>query len=141
IPSLFSPVRIDGMLLTDGCVTNNYPVQELRDRGAEIIIGVDVQDTLMDREKLKSAVNILNQIGNFRTIREMNKKIALTDVYIKPDIMEFNVLSFEKGEAIIEAGEVAARSRLEELRSIAVKQNRVFKPQIKLSPVDTVNIT
>src|SRR5690606_9399271 len=108
IPSLFSPVRIDGMLLTDGGVTNNYPVQELRDRGAEIIIGVDVQDTLMDREELKSAVNILNQIGNFRTIREMNKKIALTDVYIKPDIKEFNVLSFEKGEAIIEAGEVAA---------------------------------
>src|SRR5690606_1756594 len=92
IPSFFSPVRIDGKLLTDGGVTHNYPVQELRDRGAEIIIGIDVQDTLMDREELKSALNILNQIGNFRTIREMKDKIELTDIYIKPDIRAFNIL-------------------------------------------------
>ncbi len=140
IPSLFSPVRIDGMLLTDGGVTNNYPVRELRDRGAEIIIGVDVQDTLMDREELKSAINILNQIGNFRTIREMKEKIALTDVYIKPDIKEFNVLSFEKGEAIINAGEEAAKIKLEELKVVAEHQNRNFKRQGKISPIDTVKI-
>jgi NTE family protein len=141
IPSLFSPVMIDGMLLTDGGVTNNYPVQELRDRGADIIIGVDVQDTLMDREELKSAVNILNQIGNFRTIREMKDKIALTDVYIKPDIKEFNVLSFEKGEEIIKAGEVAAGLKIDELKAIAQGQNRVPKPHVTISPVDTVNIS
>src|SRR5690606_41402603 len=46
IPSLFSPVQIDGMLLTDGGVTNNYPVKELKARGADIIIGVDVQDKI-----------------------------------------------------------------------------------------------
>lgn len=141
IPSLFSPVRIGGMLLTDGGVTNNYPVQELRDRGAEIIIGVDVQDTLMDREELKSAINILNQIGNFRTIREMKDKIALTDVYIKPDIKEFNVLSFDKGEAIINSGEEAAKLKLEDLKAIARAQNRIFIPQVRISPVDTVNIS
>ncbi len=141
IPSLFSPVRIDGMLLTDGGVTNNYPVKELRDRGAEIIIGVDVQDTLMDREELRSAVNILNQIGNFRTIREMKEKIDLTDVYIKPDIRDFNILSFEKGEAIIKAGEEAAKLKIEELNQIARNQNRVFKPQVIPSPLDTINIS
>ena len=141
IPSLFSPVRIDGMLLTDGGVTNNYPVKELRDRGAEIIIGIDVQDTLMDREELKSAVNILNQIGNFRTIREMKEKIALTDVYIKPDIKEFNVLSFDRGEAIMKAGEEATKLRIDELKAIARDQNRVSTPRVKISPVDTVNIS
>ncbi|HSP40212.1 MAG TPA: patatin-like phospholipase family protein [Gillisia sp.] len=141
IPSLFSPVRIDGMLLTDGGVTNNYPVKELRDRGAEIIIGIDVQDTLMDREELKSAVNILNQIGNFRTIREMKEKIALTDLYIKPDIREFNVLSFEKGEAIINAGEEAANLKLDDLKVIAGKQNRNIEPRERIFPVDTVNIS
>ena len=140
IPSFFSPVRIDGMLLTDGGVTNNYPIQELRDRGAEIIIGVDVQDTLMDREELKSALNILNQIGNFRTIREMKDKISLTDIYIKPDIREFNILSFEKGEAIIESGEVAAKDRLDELRALANRQKKVQRELQKIAVVDTINI-
>src|SRR5690606_17150603 len=33
IPSLFSPVMLEGRLLTDGGVVNNYPVEELRRRG------------------------------------------------------------------------------------------------------------
>ena len=140
IPSLFSPVQIDGMLLTDGGVTNNYPVKELIARGAEIIIGVDVQDTLMDREELKSAVNILNQIGNFRTIREMKEKISLTDVYIKPDIRDYNVLSFERGEAIIIKGEEAARSKFQELEAIAALQNRDVRSRDRIFPLDTINI-
>jgi NTE family protein len=45
-PTLFSPVEIDGRLLIDGGVSNNYPVEEIRKMGADIIIGVDVQDDL-----------------------------------------------------------------------------------------------
>src|SRR5690606_15128571 len=140
IPSLFSPVSIDDMLLTDGGVTNNYPVKELRERGADIIIGIDVQDTLMDREELKSAVNILNQIGNFRTIREMKEKIALTNVYIKPDITDFNVLSFERGGAIIDKGEEAAQLRIEDLEAIAKMQNRIINPREQIFPLDTIKV-
>lgn len=112
IPSLFSPVIIDGTLLTDGGVANNFPVEELRRRGAEIIIGVDVQDSLMNRESLTGVFDILTQISNFRTIRDMKEKIKQTDIYIKPDITSFNILSFEKGKDIIDAGEVAAREKL-----------------------------
>lgn len=140
IPSLFSPVSIDDMLLTDGGVTNNYPVKELRERGADIIIGIDVQDTLMDRAELKSAVNILNQIGNFRTIREMKEKIALTNVYIKPDITDFNVLSFERGGAIIDKGEEAAQLRIEDLEAIAKMQNRIINPREQIFPLDTIKV-
>jgi NTE family protein len=43
---LFSPVEIDGKLLVDGGVTNNYPVEEIKKLGADIVIGVDVQDDL-----------------------------------------------------------------------------------------------
>ena len=67
IPSVFSPVKIDGKLLTDGGVTNNYPVSELRERGADIIIGVDVQDSLADKKQLRSVFDILTQINNFNS--------------------------------------------------------------------------
>lgn len=140
IPSLFSPVRYDGKILTDGGVTNNYPVQELLDRGAEIIIGVDVQDTLMDREELKSALNILNQIGNFRTIREMKEKIALTDIYIKPDISAYSILSFDRGEKIIQSGEDAAREKMKLLEEVAEKQNLYFEKPLKPDFSEILNI-
>lgn len=140
IPSVFRPVNIDGKILTDGGVINNYPVKELRERGADIVIGVDVQDSLADRKQLKGVFDILTQINNFRTIAHMEENIAQTDVYIKPNIKGFSVLSFEKGSAIIDSGEVAARNRIIDLQKIVAKQNGKVKPPVKVNAIDTINI-
>ncbi|MDT0642048.1 patatin-like phospholipase family protein [Zunongwangia sp. F363] len=140
IPSLFSPVNIDGQMLTDGGVANNYPVEELKRRGAEIIIGVDVQDSLIDRENLRSAFDILTQIGNFRTISEMKEKIPQTDIYIKPDISNFSVLSFGAGEAIIDSGKVAAKRNYAQLLKLASRQAEPPVKQRKKSR-DSIQIT
>ena len=107
-PSLFSPVEIDGKLLVDGGVTNNYPVAEVKKMGADIIIGVDVQDGLKDRNYLTEATRILVQISNFSMVGKMKDKLALTDVYIKPEVQEYSVISFGEGKEIIKKGETAA---------------------------------
>ena len=79
-PSLFQPVNIGDHIYIDGGVTNNYPIEELKAKGVDVIIGVDVQDDLKDREALKSAPDILVQINNFRTINAMKTKRKLTDI-------------------------------------------------------------
>lgn len=141
IPSLFSPVMVDGRLLTDGGVVNNYPVKELRRRGAEIIIGVDVQDTLVKREELQSVFEILTQISNFNTIADMTEKIQNTDIFIKPDIRPFSVMSFEKGEEIIRSGEVAALAYLEELKKLAAKQQKIRVERKPIPHVESLYIS
>ncbi|NRD19078.1 patatin-like phospholipase family protein [Winogradskyella eckloniae] len=139
LPSLFQPVIINGRILVDGGVTNNYPVQELRDKGMDVIIGVDVQDALKDREALKSAPDILLQINNFRTINSMKSKLVLTDVYIKPDISDYSVVSFDKGTDIIANGELAARNQLTELNNLKTKQHHI-KKQAHLTVFDSLTI-
>ena len=37
----------------------------------------------------------------------MKLKAKLTDIYIKPDIKDYTVVSFNEGREIIESGEVA----------------------------------
>lgn len=139
LPSLFQPVIIDGKILIDGGVTNNFPVEELRDKGMDIIIGVDVQDVLKDRESLKSAPDILMQINNFRTINAMKNKVSLTDIYIKPDITNFSVISFNEGDDIIANGEAAARANMSQLLHVKSKQKSNFeKPVVKL--LDSIKI-
>ena len=141
IPTLFSPVQVDGRMLTDGGVANNYPVEELQKRGAEIIIGVDVQDTLAPREELKSIFEILTQISNFRTIKDMRGKIEKTDVYIDPDISPYDVMSFSEGKAIMEAGEAAAREKIEQLQAIAsIQKSTTRVPKTAILPVDSLYI-
>ena len=140
LPSLFQPVVINGRILIDGGVTNNFPVEELRKRDMDVIIGVDVQDVLKDRESLKSALEILIQINNFRTIDAMKDKASLTDIYIKPDITNFSVISFGEGRDIIENGEIAATKKLAQLIEIkATKKSTISRPS--LSPLDSLRIS
>jgi NTE family protein len=117
-PSWFSPVEIDGKLLIDGGATNNFPVEEMRKRGLDIVIGVDVQDEGKGRTDLKDAAKILVQISNFQMMEKMNDKIKLLDLYIKPDIKKYGVMTFEKGPEIVKKGEEAAIEMLPKLQQL-----------------------
>lgn len=116
LPSLFQPVTINGEVLIDGGVVNNYPIDELREKGMDIIIGVDVQDVLLNREELISAPDVLIQINNFRSIKAMETKTKKTDIYIKPDIKEYSVVSFDDGSKIIKNGKQAALQNSDNLK-------------------------
>lgn len=118
-PSLFSPVEIDGRWLVDGGITNNYPIDEIKKWGADIIIGVDVQDDLKDRTKLRDATRILVQISNLQMIERMKENREKTDIYIKPDIKNYGVISFDNGTEIIKKGEEAAREVYPQLEALA----------------------
>lgn len=139
-PSLFEPSEIDGDVLIDGGVVNNYPIDQVRAMGADIIIGVDVQHDLSTRESLSSATEILLQINNYRTVNDMKKKSAQTDVYIRPDIDEFSVIDFNRGKAIVDSGEKAAQTKMGELEKIAATQDYTPRPRKKISVMDSLTI-
>jgi len=124
IPTVFRPVEYNWQLHTDGGVVNNYPVEELRKRGANFIIGVDVQEDLHGRERLVSGFEVMSQISNFRTIKAMRKKRNLTDIYIRPDIDSYSVLDFDKGDQLIENGVIATKIHFESLQTLAHLQSK-----------------
>lgn len=132
LPSVFSPVILDGKFLIDGGVTNNYPIEEIRKLGADIIIGADVQSGLRDRNQLQDATKILFQITNLQMIEKMKLNAKNTDIYIKPDIKEYGAVSFEKAKEIILRGEEAAFSVYEKIDQLADKSNPYYKPQLKI---------
>lgn len=131
LPSLFSPVEIDDQLLIDGGVVNNYPVEELLAKNVDIIIGVDVQDDFKTRKNLKSAIDVLVQINNYSTLKEMDRKRAKTDVYIKPNIEDFTVVSFDQAREIIAEGASAALLQFEQLQEIGKRQKAIAQKEIK----------
>ena len=130
LPSLFSPVMVEDMLLVDGGVVNNYPIDEVRAKGMDVIIGVDVQDDLKDRKLLKSAFDVLVQINNYRTVRDMETKRAKTDIYIHPKIDDYSVVSFSEGIKIIESGTHEASKFDSELKALSAQQIKSPKTQV-----------
>lgn len=129
IPTLYYPVEINEKILIDGGVVNNYPVEELKSRGIDFIIGVDVQEGLKNREQLKDVTSVLSQLNNFSMIEKMDRKRSLTNIYIQPEIKGFSVVSFDKGSEIIKKGTEKAKKHINQLLPLVQNNKRqIFKP-------------
>lgn len=124
-PTLFEPVEIDGRILLDGGIVNNFPVDEVIAMGATVIIGVDVQSGLGNRNDIDNAVKVIDQIVGFSVDKKNNEKVELVDVYLNPKVENYNVVSFENLEEIMREGERVARLQLGAFIQIAKAQNNV----------------
>jgi len=124
LPSIFEPTEIGEQILIDGGVVNNYPINKLKAMGANVVIGVDVQHGLSSRESLLSATEILLQVNNYRTVKDMKEKSVQTDIYIKPDIQDFSVMDFGLVEEIIKKGRLAASDKYVQLKELAILQGK-----------------
>ncbi len=140
IPSVFSPVLINDTLLVDGGLINNFPVKELKDMGADIVIGVDVQSPFYTQDELNSVINIFQQAS--KILRKPNNElgISLTDIYIKPDVTKYSVLGFGDADTIIKLGEAAGRQMLPEFKKLANKYNLHYKRDTTNKNYKTVKV-
>ncbi|MGS0764170.1 patatin-like phospholipase family protein [Syntrophomonas curvata] len=116
IPGIFHPIKRDGMILVDGAVVDRLPVEVARDRGADIVIAVDV--TFGDG-RIVSVNNTMDVI--LTAIDIMQKKqfdliYDKADILIQPAVSGFASRDFEKSQELIELGRQAAEEKLEEIR-------------------------
>ena len=121
-PSLLNPVEINGKLLVDGGIANNFPVGIMKTKGVDIIIGVDAEGKLYQKEKINSVVALLNQIISYQMYRKSDEEIKKLDVHIHPEILEYSVIDFGKKVEILKKGAVEAKKFVKVFEEIAAKQ-------------------
>ena len=98
IPGVFTPVRLDSMVLVDGGVVNNYPVNVAKQMGADVIIGVDVQSELKPANELENAGAILSQLIDLMGQDNYLKNLKETDVLIKVNVKGYSAASFSNND-------------------------------------------
>ena len=144
IPTAFSPVIMDTMLLIDGGVTNNFPVKECIDMGADIIIGIYVGFDSTSPQELSSMVKILSRSAFSGGIINAKTQMKYTDLTIFPDLGTIGPENFGKAEQILDLGEAAARKKdiYDQLKVISDQLNKVSdkKVEIKLEEHENVLI-
>ncbi len=119
IPSIFTPVEIDGKLLIDGGWVRNLPVQEAIDMGADIIIAVDVGSSLKKREDLNDLLAIMDQTSWILSTRDTKKQRKLSNYIVDPDTKGIASFDFDQADVIIERGYVAAKKQINEFKKLA----------------------
>ena len=131
IPGMFTPVEKDSMLLIDGGVINNYPVDLVREMGADIVIGVIFPLDEKEIEKKRGSISeITQQIWNFIGQNKRSSNIQDTDILITPDVYPYGMLDFQRPaiDSIVARGITATldnRDKLIDLKeSLYIAENK-----------------
>jgi NTE family protein len=119
IPSAFTPVLIGDRLLVDGMLSRNFPVQDVIDLGADVVIGVDVGRPLAAAADLQNFVQIFSQAIGFIGAETNQRQRALCAVLITPELAGLNSRDYSHIAETIALGEAAARKALPELLALA----------------------
>ena len=107
-PSLLEPVKIGDSIYVDGAMTVNFPSKPLKDKGIDIVIGVDLNQPLAKRDNLNNMISILNQIIDFGIQKETIQQYNFTDINIKPDLTGMTATSYDNKRKILDSGYVEA---------------------------------
>lgn len=125
IPGAFEPVIMDSMVLVDGGIYNNFPVDVVRKMGADIVIGVDLASGPLNLTDINSITGLLSQVSTIMGRDKYNKNIKDVDLYLKPDIKPYNTSSFsaEAVDSLLVRGERCGRQHWDKILEI---QDKVY---------------
>lgn len=105
-PSLMDPVKIGDSIYIDGAMTVNYPSKPLKEKGIDIVIGVDLNQDLSKREDLNNIIAILNQVIDFGIKKDTRRQYKYTDINIKPNLTGMTATSYDEKKKILDSGYV-----------------------------------
>jgi NTE family protein len=149
VPGAVAPAEYRGMMLVDGMLTKNLPVEAARAMGADVIIAVNVGTPLLKREQLNSIVGVAGQMLSILTEQNVQASLARlkpTDILISPELGDFSTADFDNLTQITPLGEAAARQVADRLAQLslppaeyaALRKRQQVAMVPNLAPVDEI---
>ncbi len=145
-PFYFRPIRIDGRLMFDGGMYNNFPVNIMyTDFFPDIIIGSKTATDfgqIRDDDLVSQLEAMLTEVTSFEIPCE-------NGVLIQPELKNVNVTDFSNTKTFIESGYAAAKLMIPEIRAfvydtISVKQlsdrRQAYRDRLPEVIVDNIHI-
>lgn len=116
IPGLFEPVAHLGKMLVDGGVVDNVPIAVARERGADVVVAVDISQQVGNPD-IKNLVDVLLQSANIMFALNVEHSRRGADVLIAPDVAGVTMLDFSQKKRCMQAGMDAARAAVPRIRA------------------------
>lgn len=114
-----APINMDGMVLADGGMVNNLPVNVARDSGkVDVVIAIDLQQGDNDFDLGLPTLGVITKWFNTRPdIPRRLKNIDDADIYIHPNLKGFSIKDYEprRLSQMIDIGYKAAIEHYDEL--------------------------
>jgi NTE family protein len=115
IPGVFNPVDHQGHLLVDGGVMDNLPVAVARERGADIVIAVDISENVVNFN-ITNILDVMLQAVTIMGAENVKYKKKEADVLISPSVGSVAMLDFTQKKRCMQAGIEAAQKAMPEIK-------------------------
>ena len=141
IPSISKPIMRDGMALVDGGIINNVPSDILPERGADLVVGVDIATQMSERfgkntpgmngrkMKVPSQLQTMMRVNDIQGHQITSLRTKSTDQMIVVDTSMFDFADFSSAREMSQAGEEAAAKAMGQFKQI-------LKTQLESQSVD-----
>lgn len=121
LPALFAPVRKDGMVLVDGALTNNLPVDVVRKMGADIVIAVAL-DVPVDPKDFQSLLGVAGRSISYMISENERPSIAAADIVVMPLLKGMTGSDYTKWSEFRKIGYTAAEQKAVMLKKFQISQ-------------------
>lgn len=146
-PLVFHPIEMDGTLMYDGGIYDNFPVDVMRsDFAPDIMIGVDVSNP----DTKPKANDIIQQLEDMIIQNNDYSLPAEEGIKIKVDVSMFSLLDFQQAHAISAKGYEKAMEMMDSIcgrvtaripRATREIRRSVFKDKTPFLRFDSVSVS
>lgn len=133
LPGVFTPVKLDRMVLVDGGVLENIPVAAVRHMGADVVIAIALETPEANAGQFKTLPGVLRQTISVAIQKNEQLSLEKADLVLRVNTSRFSPTDYPKWQEIISAGYRAAQEHAAELKpyelppeewAVFVKQRR-----------------
>lgn len=126
LPPIVKPVEYEGMLLADGGIRTNLPTMTARDVGVDVVIAVNVDETLdkVTAKEMQKLTLLGNRVTSIMLAVRDEQFAKVADLVIHPDVSGISIISVDDEDypVAIEAGRAAATAALPQLKKLFAEQ-------------------
>lgn len=134
LPGISRPILRDGMALVDGGVFNNIPVELLPERGADVVIGIDISASLSHRfggNTPTTEPSRMRRPGIVETFLRANEvqdyemtalRTRSVDLMMTVDTSAYEFADFTKASELAAIGERTAEAMMPQLKQFLAQQ-------------------
>lgn len=116
LPGVFQPVEHQGRLLVDGGLIDNVPVSVAREKGADIVIAVDIGKQVSNFN-VADIVDVMLQSLTIMSAENARFRKREADVLIAPNIGDVGMLDFTQKKRCMQAGIEATQKAMPEIKA------------------------
>jgi NTE family protein len=120
IPGIFVPVTFDNRMLVDGGVTDNIACDVAKNKGADIIIAVNISKDVRETN-ITSLIDVVGQSASIMMQEASKTKLQYADVIIEPNTKGVGMFDFTQKKPLMDEGIKATKQAMPKIKELIAR--------------------